>query len=141
MKKIILSLICSVAFTAAATAANPTRPIQKPHWDATTTSQQSTSDLYYNGSRKGELRSNGDVYINGSRKGEIRSNGDIYVNGSRKGEIRSNGDIYKDGRRIGEVRSNGDIYYNGRRIGEARNMTSRTKVAVIYFFGFFNLQY
>ena len=100
---------------------------------------RSNGDVFINGSRRGEFRSNGDVYVNGSRQGEIRSNGDIYKNGSRIGEVRSNGDIYLNGSRIGEVRSNGDIYKNGSRIGEARSMSSSDvrKVAVIYFYGFF----
>lgn len=100
---------------------------------------RSNGDVYFNGSRRGEFRSNGDIYVNGSRRGEIRSNGDIYKNGSRIGEVRSNGDIYMNGSRIGEVRSNGDIYKSGSRIGEARNMSSSDvrKVAVIYFYGFF----
>ena len=100
---------------------------------------RANGDVYFSGSRKGEFRSNGDIYVNGSRKGEIRSSGDIYKNGSRIGEVRSNGDIYLNGSRIGEVRSNGDIYKNGSRIGEARNMSSSDvrKVAIIYFFDFF----
>ena len=100
---------------------------------------RSNGDVYINGSRRGEFRSNGDIYVNGSRQGEIRSNGDIYKNGSRIGEVRSNGDIYLNGSRIGEVRSNGDIYKNGSRIGEARSMSSSDvrKVAIIYFYGFF----
>ena len=99
----------------------------------------STTDLYYNGRRVGEIRSNGDVYVDGRREGEIRSNGDIYKNGRRVGEVRSNGDVYEDGRRVGEVRSNGDVYKNGSRIGEARNMTNAKWVAVIYFYNFFRL--
>ena len=98
---------------------------------------RSNGDVYISGSRKGELRSNGDIYVNGSRAGEIRSNGDIYKNGSRVGEVRSNGDVYENGSRIGEIRSNGDVYRNGSRIGEARNMGDAKKVAVLYFFGFF----
>ena len=98
-----------------------------------------TTDLYYNGRRVGEIRSNGDVYVDGRREGEIRSNGDIYKNGRRVGEVRSNGDVYEDGRRVGEVRSNGDVYKNGSRIGEARNMTNTKWVAVIYFYNFFRL--
>lgn len=100
---------------------------------------RANGDVYFNGSRKGEFRSNGDIYVNGSRKGEIRSNGDIYKNGSRIGEVRSNGDIYLNGSRIGEIRSNGDIYKSGSRIGEARNMSSNDvrKVAIIYFYDFF----
>ena len=96
-------------------------------------------DIYYEGRRVGEVRSNGDVYINGRRTGEIRSNGDVYKNGRRVGEIRSNGDIYEEGRRVGEVRSSGDIYKEGRRIGEARNMRNRTWAAVIYFYAFFSI--
>lgn len=100
---------------------------------------RSNGDVWINGSRRGELRSNGDIWVNGSRQGEFRSNGDIWKNGSRIGEVRSNGDIWMNGSRIGEVRSNGDIWYNGSRIGEARNMSSSDvrKVAVIYFYGFF----
>ena len=96
-------------------------------------------DVYIDGRRVGEIRSNGDVYVDGRREGEIRSNGDIYKNGRRVGEVRSNGDVYEDGRRVGEVRSNGDVYKNGSRIGEARNMTNAKWVAVIYFYNFFRL--
>ena len=100
---------------------------------------RSNGDVYINGRRAGEIRSNGDIYVDGRRTGEIRSNGDVYKNGRRVGEIRSNGDIYEEGRRVGEVRSSGDIYKEGRRIGEARNMRNRTWAAVIYFYAFFSI--
>ena len=119
----------------------------------TSTSGGGSMDLWYNGSRFGEIRSNGEVWINGSRKGEIRSNGEIWVNGSRKGEVRSNGEVWKNGSRIGEVRSNGEVWINGSRIGEvrsngevwkngsrigeARNMSNARKVAIIYFYDFY----
>lgn len=142
----------ATAPTATATPTATARPATTS--TVSTAAQQRNMDVYYDGRRVGEIRSNGDVFINGSRKGEIRSGGDVYVNGSRKGEIRSGGDIYKDGRRVGEVRSNGDVYENGRRIGEVRsggdvyrdgrrignvsNMNKREWVAVVYFFGFFS---
>ncbi len=98
---------------------------------------RSNGDVYIRGSKKGELRSGGDIYVNGSRAGEIRSSGDIYKNGSKVGEVRSNGDVYENGSKVGEVRSNGDVYKNGSRIGDVRNIGDPKKVAVLYFFGFF----
>lgn len=97
---------------------------------------RSNGEVWIGGSRKGEIRSNGEIWVNGSRKGEIR-NGDIWKNGSRIGEVRSNGEVWQNGSRIGEVRSNGEVWYNGSRIGEARSMSDARKVAVIYFYGFY----
>ena len=124
---------------AAARAANSSRDIDLWRNGSRFGELRSNGDVWINGSRRGELRSNGDIWVNGSRQGEFRSNGDIWKNGSRIGEVRSNGDIWMNGSRIGEVRSNGDIWYNGSRIGEARGMSSNDvrKVAVIYFYGFF----
>ena len=76
--------------------------------------------------------------MNGSRKGEVRSNGEVGKNGSRIGEVRSNGEVWINGSRIGEVRSNGEVWKNGSRIGEARNMSNARKVAIIYFYDFYD---
>lgn len=114
-------------------------------------SSSGDTELWRNGSRFGELKSNGDVYMGGSYKGRITSSGDIYVGGSCKGQIRGNeiwkdgryvgkvssGDVYIDGSRVGEVKSNGDIYRSGSCIGRVINMRDVNKVAVIYFFGFY----
>ena len=114
-------------------------------------SSSDATELWRNGSRFGELKSNGDIYMGGSYRGRITSSGDIYVGGSCKGQIRGNeiwkdgkyagkvssGDVYLDGSRVGEVKSNGDIYRSGSNIGRVTNLRDPNKVAVIYFFGFF----
>ena len=110
--------------------------------------------LWKGGSVAGEIRSNNQVWISGSNRGKIESNGDIWVGGSVAGQILSNGDIRKggsiigkvDGGRvwqngsvIGEIRQNGDVVKNGSVIGRAEGMKDARAVAVVFFYGFFNL--
>ena len=106
------------------------------------------------GSIVGEIRSNNEVWINGSNRGKIESNGNIWVGGSVAGQILSNGDIRKGGSIVGkvqggkvwqggsivgEIRQNGDVVRGGSVIGRAEGMKDAIKVAVVYFFGFYNL--
>lgn len=80
-----------------------------------------SQDIYYKGSKVGEIQSDGDVYVNGREVGEIQSDGDIYKNGSEIGEIQSDGDIYYKGSEIGEIQSDGDVYYRGSEVGEIQS--------------------
>lgn len=110
--------------------------------------------LWKGGSSVGEIRANNEIWINGSNRGKIESNGDIRVGGSVAGKILSNGDIRKGGSIVGkvqggkvwlggsivgEIRSNGDVVKGGSVIGRAVGMKDARKVAVVYFFGFYNL--
>ena len=60
--------------------------------------------------------------------------------GSIVGKIESNGDVRINGSIVGRVEKNGDIRYNGSIIGRAEKMTDVRRVAVMYFFPFFNLK-
>lgn len=110
--------------------------------------------LWKGGSSVGEIRANNEIWINGSNRGRIESNGDIRVGGSVVGQILSNGDIRKGGSIVGkvqggkvwqggsvvgEIRQNGDVVKGGSVIGRAEGMKDASKVAVVYFFGFYNL--
>lgn len=122
---------------------------------STKTSQNSGSvKLWKGGSSVGEIRNNNEVWIRGSNRGKIESNGDIRVGGSVAGQILSNGDIRKGGSIVGkvqggkvwlggsivgEIRQNGDVVKGGSVIGRAEGMKDAIKVAVVYFFGFYNL--
>ena len=48
-------------------------------------SSSMAQDIYYKGSKIGEIQSDGDVYVNGSEVGEIQSDGDVYYKGSQIG--------------------------------------------------------
>ena len=78
--------------------------------------------------------------LRGSIVGKIESNGDVRINGSIVGRFESNGDIRVGGSIVGRVEKNGDIRYNGSIIGRAEQMTDVRRVAVMYFFPFFNLK-
>ena len=109
--------------------------------------------LWKGGSTVGEIRSNNEVWLRGSNRGKIESNGNIWVGGSVAGQILSNGDIRKGGSIVGkvqggkvwlggsivgEIRQNGDVVKGGSVIGRAEGMKDARKVAVVYFFGFYN---
>ena len=78
--------------------------------------------------------------LGGSIVGKIESNGDVRINGSIVGRFESNGDIRVNGSIVGRVENNGDIRYKGSIIGRAEQMTNVRRVAVMYFFPFFNLK-
>ena len=75
----------------------------------------------------------------GSIVGKIESNGDVRINGSIVGRFESNGDIRVGGSIEGRIEKNGDIRKNGSIIGRAEQMTDVRRVAVMYFFPFFNM--
>ena len=80
-----------------------------------------------------------DLRLGGSIVGRIESNGDVRINGSIVGRFESNGDIRVGGSIVGRIENNGDIRKNGSIIGRAEQMTDVRRVAVMYFFPFFNL--
>ena len=83
----------------------------------------------------------GDVQLRkgGSIVGKIESRGDVRIGGSIVGRFEQNGDIRVKGSIEGRIESNGDIRKNGSIIGRAEGMTDKRQVAVMYFFGFFNM--
>ena len=81
-----------------------------------------------------------DLRLGGSIVGRIESNGDVRINGSIVGRFESNGDIRVNGSIVGRIEKNGDIRKNGSIIGRAEQMTDVRRVAVMYFFPFFNLK-
>lgn len=112
-----------------------------------------TTKLWWGGSVFGELRANDEVWINGSRQGgfengrirvggsfegELLSNGDVRKGGSIVGKIDNNGKVWLGGSIVGEVRQNGDIVKGGSIVGKAQPMNDARKIAVIYFFHFWN---
>lgn len=78
--------------------------------------------------------------LGGSIVGKIESNGDVRIGGSIVGRFESNGDIRVGGSIVGRIENNGDIRKNGSIIGRAEQMTDVRRVAVMYFFPFFNLK-
>ena len=64
----------------------------------------------------------------------------LRLGGSIVGKIESNGDVRINGSIVGRVENNGDIRYKGSIIGRAEQMTNVRRVAVMYFFPFFNLK-
>ena len=75
----------------------------------------------------------------GSIVGRIESNGDVRINGSIKGRFESNGDIRVNGSIVGKIESTGDVRKSGSIIGRAEQMTNPRQVAVLFFYGFFDL--
>ena len=65
---------------------------------------------------------------------------DLRLGGSIVGKIESNGAVRINGSIVGRVEKNGDIRKNGSIIGRAEHMTDVRRVAVMYFFPFFNLR-
>ena len=65
---------------------------------------------------------------------------DLRLGCSIVGKIESNGDVRINGSIVGRIESNGDIRKNGSIIGRAEHMTNVRRVAVMYFFPFFNLK-
>ena len=109
--------------------------------------------LWKGGSVAGEIRANNEVWIGGSNRGKFSPNGDIWVGGSVAGQILNSGDIRKNGSIIGkvqgnkvwlggsivgEIRNNGDVVKGGSIVGRVDNMSDVRKVAVLYFFSFYN---
>ena len=78
--------------------------------------------------------------LGGSIVGKIESNGDVRIGGSIVGRFEANGDIRVGGSIVGRIEKNGDIRKNGSIIGRAEQMTDVRRVAVMYFFPFFNLR-
>jgi hypothetical protein len=64
----------------------------------------------------------------------------LRLGGSIVGKIESNGDVRIGGSIVGRFEANGDIRKNGSIIGRAEQMTDVRRVAVMYFFPFFNLR-
>ena len=103
------------------------------------------------GSIVGEIRGNDHVWIGGSDRGKFE-NGNIWVGGSIAGKIEGNnirkggsivgkvenGNVWIGGSIAGQIRPNGDVVKGGSIVGRAEGMRDARKVAVIYFFGFFN---
>ena len=81
-----------------------------------------------------------DLRLGGSIVGKIESNGDVRIGGSIVGRFEANGDIRVGGSIVGRIEKNGDIRKNGSIIGRAEQMTDVRRVAVMYFFPFFNLR-
>jgi hypothetical protein len=53
--------------------------------------------------------------------------------------VEQNGDVRINGSIVGRVEQNGDIRKSGSIVGRVDQMTDRRRVAVMYFFGFFDL--
>ena len=101
---------------------------------------ESNGDVRIGGSIVGRFEANGDIRVGGSIVGRIEKNGDIRKNGSIIGRVEQNNDVRISGSIVGRVEKNGDIRKNGSIIGRAEQMTDVRRVAVMYFFPFFNLR-
>ena len=99
---------------------------------------RNNNQVFINGANCGKIESNGNIWVGGSVAGQILSNGDIRKGGSIVGKVQG-GKVWQGGSIIGEVRKNGDVVKNGSIIGRAVGMKDDRIVAIVFFFGFYNI--
>ena len=99
---------------------------------------RNNNQVWINGANCGKIESNGNIWVGGSVAGQILSNGDIRKGGSIVGKVQG-GKVWQGGSIIGEVRKNGDVVKNVSIIGRAVGMKDDRIVAIVFFFGFYNI--